>query len=186
MLLGNLGYLIGGGPQLALAIIYTMLTDVVPARDRGRLFYTLYAVMILLSIVFHPVSAFLLSIDPWLPMWLSFALLVVGTLMATLVPETLGAMYSHTVGGIKVVRLEPGQTDEPYIPSNSSKTKSPTPFLASVYKILEQTCRSVFVSRPIMTLVLANGIFFPLKVTFVITMLQYMTKRFDIAWSTVS
>ncbi|KAJ5970202.1 Major facilitator superfamily domain general substrate transporter [Penicillium vulpinum] len=59
--------IIGGGPQIATAMAYAMVTDMVPSHQRASVFFILSAATLLGEIVATPVAAFLMSWSPWIP-----------------------------------------------------------------------------------------------------------------------
>ncbi|RAK98755.1 MFS general substrate transporter [Aspergillus ibericus CBS 121593] len=80
--------LIGGGPQISTAMAYAMITDVVPASKRASVFFLVAAAILLGEILATPLSAFLMSWNPWVPSLFGVAIQVLGLLVTTLLPET--------------------------------------------------------------------------------------------------
>lgn len=71
------------------AMVWTIVADVVSVADRTSVFYQLTAAVLMINVFVNPISAFLLTFDPWIPMWLGNGFLVAGTLSVLLIPETV-------------------------------------------------------------------------------------------------
>ncbi|KAF3397750.1 hypothetical protein F1880_005644 [Penicillium rolfsii] len=80
--------IIGGGSQTATAMVYAMITDVVPIDRRASIFYILAAVILLGEILATPISAFLMTWSPWVPSLLGVVFQVGGLLDACFITET--------------------------------------------------------------------------------------------------
>ncbi|POR35467.1 COP9 signalosome complex subunit 2 [Tolypocladium paradoxum] len=184
VLYGSIAYLVGGGGQMTSAMVWTILADAVPVAERTAVFYQLHALTLILAVLVNPLAALLLSIDPWIAMWLGFGILVVGTLSSLLVPETLrlrqmaDSRRRRSVGGGVdddgddfVVRAKRGKMQQAWF---------------AVKNDMSHIWRFVFASKSIMMLVVAYGLFFTLRLNFSLNMLQYMTKRFSWKWSTAT
>ena len=156
-------------------MIWTILSDAVPNEKRASLFYQLHAMMLILSAAFRPVSAWLMSINAWLPMWIGLGALILSMFSTLLIPETLQLQHSpddkhHQLG------------------SNSSLLKPGGLRIAwtAARKNISHIGRVVLGSENIMLLVLAYALGYPIMIAFEMNMLQYVTKRFNWDWSTVS
>ncbi|OQE40915.1 hypothetical protein PENCOP_c005G08124 [Penicillium coprophilum] len=79
--------IIGGGPQIATAMAYAMVTDIVPSHQRASVFFILSAATLLGEIVATPVSAFLMSWSPWIPSLLGIFFEWFGLLGAALISD---------------------------------------------------------------------------------------------------
>ncbi|PYH82499.1 MFS general substrate transporter [Aspergillus uvarum CBS 121591] len=84
----SLAWLLGGGPVVAFAIIWTMMSDVSTEEERAA-------------------SSWLMALDPWLPLLLGWALAIIGMFFALSLPETMGASPGR--GSKKSNNLELGQ-----------------------------------------------------------------------------
>ena len=173
---------------MTIAMIYTILADVLPAAERGQVFYSLQAFGLLLGVAIHPCSAYLLSIDPWLPIWLGSGLFVVSTLLTLGIPETLvlrqkaDAIQRHetSTGG-------PGLQDPSLLgPMKLSPSHAMERAWFSLKNDSSHIWRFIFGSKTLMMMIAAYSLFYPVRVAMLITLLQYMRERFDLSWSTVS
>ncbi|KAJ5158044.1 Major facilitator superfamily domain general substrate transporter, partial [Penicillium coprophilum] len=81
--------IIGGGPQIATAMAYAMVTDIVPSHQRASVFFILSAATLLGEIVATPASAFLMSWSPWIPSLLGIFFEFFGLVGAALVSDVL-------------------------------------------------------------------------------------------------
>lgn len=181
---GSLFFLIGGGGAMAAAMIWTIVADVVPVAERTSTFFQLTAVTLIISVLVNPVSALLLKYDPWIAMWLSFGCLVVGMCSIGLIPETLTLRR-------KADARRHGQETEAH------ETQTDLVWRSSFKSVKEQVWSTitndmkhiwgiVFASKNMVILVIATSAFLPMRLAVSNSLLQYMTKRFDWEWSTVS
>ncbi|KAH8904804.1 MFS general substrate transporter [Coniochaeta sp. PMI_546] len=167
LLLGSIALLIGGGMPVTEAMVWTILTDSTSPTNRTALFYKIYAMMLILSAVFRPFAAWLLSIDLWLPLWLGLVALVLSMLSTLFIPET----------------LQLRQVDAHQGPLHRSNSGWLSRMTKTVVKELSRVWSFVLASKHIMLLVLADGLCSPIYIAFEMNMLQYVTKRFHWGWS---
>ncbi|KAF4587170.1 MFS transporter [Ophiocordyceps camponoti-floridani] len=179
LLYGSAAYAIGGGGQMAAAMIWTIVTDITPISDRTTVFYQLQACYLLFAVLVNPLSAFLLSIDPWIGMWLGFGALIVSVASACLIPETL--------------RLRQRNDETEHVSSARDGETPMTSKAAWFVEVGEAVRRDVghvwhfvFASRSIVTIILAYGLYIPAKLGVRLNILQYMTRRFGWEWSTAT
>lgn len=152
------------------AMVWTILTDSTSPTNRIALFYKIYAMMLILSAVFRPFAAWLLSIDLWLPLWLGLVALVLSMLSTLFIPET----------------LQLRQVDAHQGPLHRSNSGWLSRMTKTVVKELSRVWSFVLASKHIMLLVLADGLCSPIYIAFEMNMLQYVTKRFHWGWSMVN
>jgi hypothetical protein len=179
--------LIGGGSQMVVAMITTVVADVVPVSERTGTFYMVYAMNLLISIAVNPLAAYLLSIDPWLAMWIGNIVLTIGMLSSALIPETLKFRQAAD-------NKRRGQDCAPATPQESQRPLKQFPTAKelaqrawySAKNDVSHVWRFIFASKTVVLLLLAYGPFYLIKLTFVLDILQYMTRRFNWEWSTVS
>ncbi|KAJ5826597.1 Major facilitator superfamily domain general substrate transporter [Penicillium robsamsonii] len=79
--------IIGGGPQIATAMAYAILTDMVPSHQRASVFFILSAATLLGEIVATPFAAFLMLWNPWIPSLLGLFFECLGLLGATFISD---------------------------------------------------------------------------------------------------
>ncbi|PWI68291.1 hypothetical protein PCL_02060 [Purpureocillium lilacinum] len=183
ILYGNLAFFIGGGGQMAGAMVWTILADAVPVAERTDVFFRLYALTLVLAVVVNPIAAMLLNIDPWIAMWLGFGILVLGMFSSLLVPETLRLRQAADSKRRARSRSRSiGRRDEPVA---GKKSKLQQTWFA-VRNDMGHIWRFIFASKSIMMLIAAYGLFFPVKLNVTLNILQYMTKRFNWKWSTAT
>lgn len=185
-----LGYLVGGGPPMATAMVWTIICDSVPALERTTAFYQISALGIILSAILNPIAAWLMSIDPWVPMWIGITCMILGTIAALFVPETLRLRKEADA-----VKHRRGSTaSEPLLPSEEQQALPGRPLPPKAYALellhgakenTKHIWRFILASKSVMLLVAAIGMSFPIRMSFDTFMLQYTTKRFDWSWSTV-
>ncbi|KAH6957907.1 major facilitator superfamily domain-containing protein [Ilyonectria sp. MPI-CAGE-AT-0026] len=183
ILLGSIPTLIGGGWAVVAAMVWTILSDSIPTSKRTSFFYQLHAMMLILSAAFRPVAGWLLSIDPWLPMWIGLGALVISMFSSLLIPETLQLrkIADDEHRQFEEANQERLGEDEPklkegVIPMAWSTTK----------KDFSRIWHFVLGSKNIMFLIVAYGLCYPIMIAFEMNMLQYVTKRFGWDWSTAT
>ncbi|KAH7126377.1 COP9 signalosome complex subunit 2 [Dactylonectria estremocensis] len=185
MLPGSLFYLIGGGGAMAGAMVWTIVADVVPVADRTSVFYQLTAAVLMINVIINPISAWFLKFDPWIPMWLSFGFLIVGTASTLLIPETLSLRHKADDR-----RRNPGahesQAGHEERENGTSKKNVLQQAWFTVKNDMGHVWRFIFASKSIMVLILALSAYMPIKLAFSSILLQYMSKRFDWTWSTAT
>ncbi|PFH62851.1 hypothetical protein XA68_11632 [Ophiocordyceps unilateralis] len=180
LLYGSAAYAIGGGGQMAGAMIWTIVTDVTPVANRTTVFYQLQAFYLLLAVLSNSLAAFLLSIDPWIGMWLGFGTLLLSVSAACLIPETLH--LRHQVDTRHDSPQENGVGENLTTDKGSCISQA----WAAVRHDAGHVWRFIFASRSIVTLILAYGLFIPSKLGIKLNILQYMTRRFGWEWSTAT
>lgn len=148
-----------------------------PAEARTNLFYKLHAMMLIMSAAMRPVAGWLMSKDPWLPMWIGLIALALSTISALLVPETL--QYSQTSEKILGDGVKPD-------------TQRPTAavLLSRLIRLVRvealRTWHFIFSSKKVMLLVMTYGLSSTIFMAFEMQMLQYMTVRYEWDWSTAT
>ncbi|KAF7552330.1 hypothetical protein G7Z17_g4416 [Cylindrodendrum hubeiense] len=184
LLLGSIPTLIGGGVSVVGAIVWTILSDSIPAAKRTSLFYQLHAMMLILSAAARPVAAWLLSIDPWLPMWIGLGALVLSLFSSLLIPETL---QLRTIADDEVRQFE--EADGHQL-GDAELLKSKQSVLQTAWSTSKQdfsrVWQFIFGSKNLLLLIVAYGLCYPIDIAFEMNMLQYATKRFGWDWSTAT
>ncbi|KAM0230448.1 hypothetical protein ACHAPO_009212 [Fusarium lateritium] len=168
-------FLIGGGGQMAVAMVYTIVADVVPVAERTDMFFRLVALVLVFNVIFNPISAWLMEYDPWLSMWIGFGFMVFGTLCILLIPETMHLRRKDD----DERRDENEQADG--VPLSKNGVLKQAWF--SIKNDMQHVWRFIFASKSIMMLMFSVALFVPTRITLTGVMLQYMSKRFDWSWS---
>lgn len=184
LLLGYIATLIGGGTSVINAMVWTLLTDVIPPEQRSTIFYQLHAMMFVMSIISRPISAYLMSVDPWFPMWIGIAALALGTASSLAIPETL-----HAVAVMKGTDDENENDDSD--DEENAMYRAPFKTTRSTVHVSFGTLKArmaeiwhlIFHSKHLMFLVAALAACAPITIAFEMNILQYMTARFNWTWS---
>ncbi|GAB1729380.1 hypothetical protein NU195Hw_g5525t1 [Hortaea werneckii] len=87
--LSALHALLGGGSPVASSLFFVVLSDIVPQDHRASTFLRVGASELAAKVVVPPISASLMTINPWIPSLIGTGLLLVCFLTYGLVPETL-------------------------------------------------------------------------------------------------
>ncbi|KAF4455609.1 hypothetical protein F53441_2133 [Fusarium austroafricanum] len=174
---GSLFLVIGGGGQMAVAMVYTIVADIVPVDQRTDMFFRLVALTLIFNVIFNPISAWLLQYDPWLSMWIGFGFMVFGTMCILLIPETM-----HLRRKDDKRHNEEHENEQIHGVSLSKQTVLKQAWF-SIKNDMQHVWRFIFASKSIMILMLAIAFFFPVRIVLTGVLLQYMSKRFDWSWS---
>ncbi|PTU19621.1 hypothetical protein P175DRAFT_0503160 [Aspergillus ochraceoroseus IBT 24754] len=86
-----LAWLLGGGPVVALAIIYTMMSDVTTEEERAPMFFKFGVAGMGADFVSSAASSWLMVLNPWIPLLIGYSVVIVGMLFALSLPETKNA-----------------------------------------------------------------------------------------------
>ncbi|OOF99389.1 hypothetical protein ASPCADRAFT_393265 [Aspergillus carbonarius ITEM 5010] len=106
----SLAWLFGGGPVVAFAIIWTMMSDVSTEEER-------FGVASMgADFASSAASSWMMSLDPWLPLLLGWGLAVIGMFFALSLPETMPTNPSQPTW--KQTSMEMSQ-----VPSGSAEYK---------------------------------------------------------------
>ncbi|XP_044721311.1 major facilitator superfamily domain-containing protein [Hirsutella rhossiliensis] len=181
LLYGNMAYAIGGGGQMASAMIWTILSDITPVAERTAVFYRIYALFLLLGVIANPMAALVLAIDPWFAMWLGFGILIIGALTALLIPETL--RLRQRVDSERQEQDSLSQDTDCLAPVKAGRARQAWSALRSN---AGHIWRFVCGSRRVTILICAYGLHFAGRINVYLNLLQYMTRRFSWEWSTAA
>lgn len=181
ILYGNIAYLVGGGASMAAAMIWTLIADAIPVAKRTSIFYLLYAMILVLAVVVNPISALLLTINPWIALCSGFAILLVGIFASLLVPETLALRQKADSN-----RPRGADFDRAAALSAGPPNTWVEHAVFTVQNDMGHIWRFVFASKSVMVLTLAYALNYAIKLNAASNLLQYMAKRFDWTWSTAT
>lgn len=170
---------------MAGAMVWTIVADVVPVAERTSVFYQLTAVALMINVIVNPIAGWLLQFDPWIPMWLSFGFLVLGTLSTLLIPETLSLRRKADDRRRNGVNHETGHPEENENGNGTLKHRILQQAWFTIKNDMGHVWRFIFASKSVMILILALSAYSPIRLAFSNILLQYMTKRFNWEWSTV-
>lgn len=173
--------LVGGGPTMVTAMIWTMLADVTPVAERASVFYLLMALALILSATLTPLAGWLMTFTPWLPLWIGFAVCWVGTATSFLLPETSAVLLRPQ----RTSAPEPPDEDDE--PVKTTDDNSSNNIFSSAWTALRRDAHRVYAftlsSRRITALALLTALHHPFLVGMVVYGLQYMTARFAWSWT---
>lgn len=169
-------------------MIFTILCDVVPASERTSVFYNMVAFTLVLEAVLNPLSGWLMSFNPWIPMWIGAVSMALGAAASLLVPETLTfrkVADSHATGA----ESEPLLPQQGSTPANKG-VMSPMVYVRQLLSSAKQNTSHIYrfllASPGVMLLVIAYGLTYPIRSAYGSLMLQYISKRFHWSWSTAT
>jgi hypothetical protein len=168
---------------MLVAMLMTMLADTIPVSECTSLFSTITAVALGAQISFTPFSAFLMSFNPWISMWLGFALIMVGSLLVFLFPETKSLQHRASE------QTHHAETLQDY-PFSSLQPVLSLAFAKQIWNTVAHELRCIW------QFILCDWIIMPLLLSYAMIgmmdyaageiLLQYSTKRFGWKWETVS
>ncbi|GFF44705.1 inner membrane transport protein YajR [Aspergillus udagawae] len=84
-----LAWLLGGGPVVAFAIIWTMMSDVTAEDERAAMFFRFGVVSMGADFASSAVSSWMMTWEPWLPLMIGWGIVLAGVLCAVTLPETM-------------------------------------------------------------------------------------------------
>jgi MFS family permease len=191
MIPASLFLLIGGGPSMVTAMIWTMLADVTPAAERAGVYYMIMAVVLVLTATLYPLAGWLMTFSPWVPLWGGFVTLWIGVASSFFLPET-GTLRAKADEREQQQQQQQHSEDADAHPATEAATisKASGGLITRAWRVLKrdavQIWRFIITSRQIMLLCLLNSIHNPFSVSMVVYGLQYMTARFEWDWSTAT
>ncbi|OJI86058.1 hypothetical protein ASPTUDRAFT_53352 [Aspergillus tubingensis CBS 134.48] len=114
----SLAWLFGGGPVVAFAIIWTMMSDVSTEEER-------FGVASMgADFASSAASSWLMALDPWLPLLLGWGLAVVGMFFALSLPETMRVGSSQPTWkqpSMEMSQVSPGHAEYKEVPSKEQE-----------------------------------------------------------------
>lgn len=87
--LASLSWIIGGGPSVALVVIWTMLADLTTDQQRARIFFRVGLASQIVSFLSRVTGSTLLTLNPWIPLLLGCGMVTIGLGCALSLPETM-------------------------------------------------------------------------------------------------
>lgn len=87
--LASLSWTIGGGPSVALVVIWTMLADLTTDQQRASLFFRVGLASQVASFLASVISSELMTLNPWIPLLLGCGTVTIGLGCALSLPETM-------------------------------------------------------------------------------------------------
>ncbi|KAK3996392.1 major facilitator superfamily domain-containing protein [Cladorrhinum sp. PSN332] len=169
---------IGGGATIMVAMLYTIIADVVPVTERATVFFQLTACFLTSQMIAGPLGGVMMRRDPWDPLMASLGFFALSGLVLWALPETL-RVHDHKNTDVHQEEEEEEEEEE--------TSSSP-----DARKVWEKVCAGV---GDLSRFILGNKslVFLMLSLTFIIlgrfvgeVLLQYSTKRYDWSWSDAS
>ncbi|KAE8150368.1 major facilitator superfamily domain-containing protein [Aspergillus avenaceus] len=173
-----IAWVVGGGPVVAFAIMWTMMADVTTDEERSSMFFKFGVAGMAADFVTNAVSSALMTLNPWMPLLIGWAVLILGTLLALTLPET---MYARRPQPVELTHLPTPDT------KRDSTDTPPDPHDNTTLKTYYQTILTPY------TFILANKQLLLLLTAFLVYRLsrgsswflvQYISVRYD--WSIAS
>ncbi|KAF7125927.1 hypothetical protein CNMCM5793_002286 [Aspergillus hiratsukae] len=87
--LAALSWIIGGGPAIALVVIWTMLADLTTDSNRAILFFRVGVISQVATFLAGAISAQLMAFNPWIPTMIGCGTVIIGLICALSLPETM-------------------------------------------------------------------------------------------------
>ncbi|PYH94638.1 MFS transporter [Aspergillus ellipticus CBS 707.79] len=116
----SLAWLFGGGPVVAFAIIWTMMSDVSTEDERAAIFFRFGVASMGADFASSAASSWLMSLDPWLPLLIGWGLAVIGMFFALSLPETMHVRPPRPAGkeqSMEMSQVSPGDLEYKSVPS---------------------------------------------------------------------
>ncbi|KAL4807363.1 MFS general substrate transporter [Aspergillus unguis] len=90
--LASFSWIIGGGPTVALALIWTMLADLTADSDRAVLFFRVGLASQVAGFIASAASSGLMAVNPWIPLLFGCGTVMAGLGGAWSLPETINLL----------------------------------------------------------------------------------------------
>lgn len=87
--LASFSWIIGGGPAVALVVIWTMLADLTTDSKRAMLFFRVGLASQIAGFISSATSSGLMALNPWIPLLVGCAIVTAGLGCALSLPETM-------------------------------------------------------------------------------------------------
>ena len=172
--------MLGGGTAVAVSICWVIVSDIVSADERSTVFFRFGAAALVGELIANPIAAILMRHDPWTPILIGLALVVLSVGILFLVPETLP------------FRDERANTEEQLsqaedLPAYCARTRPPGPegafqAIKTAIEILYANVRLVLRDRTILVLLFAYMLT-TFGRGFGDILMQFATKRYRWSWS---
>ncbi|KAM7205233.1 Major facilitator superfamily domain containing protein [Rhypophila sp. PSN 637] len=181
---GPLLMFIGGGAMVAVAMLYTMLSDVTSVDQRATVFFKFGAAFLTAQTISTPLSGYLLLFNMWLPLIVSYLLMTVINVASVWYPETL-QLHRHAHAAQRRGQGSNDSTDTEDVNITAVEDTKTSVFEEIKAKALEGV-------DDVWRFVLGNTKigFMLLSLVFVVLgklaqelLLQYVTKRYHWTWS---
>ncbi|KAK3311005.1 major facilitator superfamily domain-containing protein [Chaetomium strumarium] len=163
--------LIGGGGAITVAMVYTILADVIPISERATVFFQISAVFLASQMVAGPIGGAMLVWGPWTPLLVGLAVLIVANLGVVFVLET---MHVHDRKRVE----EDGEWDGHGTSKATSLWQKAWAGLAEVWDFILGNKSLAFLMVSLVFCILGRFVGELL--------LQYATDRYGWSWSTAS
>ena len=174
--------LLGGGGPMLNVMLFTIIADVTSVSERAAVFYQLIALSVILSAIFGPFSAWLMSKDPWLAVFLGVFIMFLGLVTSVFVPETKDYRVTSDFS-----TLSNDLAAEPAVNQTSRKGLKSTVIhsLRLCRADMVLVWRYVLGSPQIMMLVFCEALYVPVATGLATFGVQSITVRFGWNWSKV-
>ena len=170
--------ILGGGDQVASALFFVSVSDVVSEKERASVFLRVGATNISASLFMPPLAALLMRRSPWIPSLMGTAMFLLAILLYSFVPETLNytTPEDHLTPNIIPVQGPETITADPLVPANfvvrsAIKLKKTMTFLTRDYRV---------------TLLILPFITHMLAASSTQLLLQYISKRYNLTFSSAT
>jgi MFS family permease len=123
-----LAWLLGGGPVVAFAIIWTMMSDVTAEDERAAMFFRFGVVSMGADFASSAVSSWMMTWDPWLPLMIGWGIVLAGVLCAVTLPETMhvsSARRTERSASVELTHLASENGDQKGAPQKEERQIHP-------------------------------------------------------------
>ncbi|KAL4885709.1 major facilitator superfamily domain-containing protein [Aspergillus karnatakaensis] len=93
--LASCSWIIGGGPTVAMAVIWTMLADLTTDSNRAVLFFRVGLASQAVAFVPSAGSSIFTTVDPWIPLLVGCGIILIGLAAAWGLPDTISMDKGH-------------------------------------------------------------------------------------------
>ncbi|KAE8354939.1 putative MFS transporter [Aspergillus coremiiformis] len=177
-----LAWAVGGGPTMAMAIVWTMIADVTTNSQRAIIFSRVGVLSMAVSFLSRAISSGLMTVQPWIPMLIGCGLVLVALSLILSLPETLGDSpdeISPVDSDVEMPHSEASSSGEPSFDDMHFIPKS------SWWIALHDRCRQMmspfsFIFHRRVLLLLSTFLIYHFNGSSTFFLVQYISTRF--AW----
>ncbi|KAK1758674.1 major facilitator superfamily domain-containing protein [Echria macrotheca] len=178
---------LGGGGQMVMAMLYTLLADVVPATERATVFFQIGAAYLVSATVAGPLAGALMTISDWLTLVVCLLILALGIPLALAFPETVSLHGPRKDAGNQArpsAAADDGNDGDDEDEDNEPASKL-SPLQNIVAKAREgfSDVRDFVLGNKSLAFLMASSIFVVFAKSVQEMLLQYATKRYGWTWS---
>jgi len=171
---------------MVMAMLYTLLADVVPVTERATVFFQVGAAYLVSATVAGPLAGALMTMSDWLTLVVCFLILALGIPVALAFPETVSL---HGPRKQAVQQRRPAAAGDGNDGDDEDEEDEPPSKLSALQSIMAKAregfgdVRDFVLGNKSLAFLMASAIFVVFAKSVQEMLLQYATKRYGWTWS---